>query len=60
LNKSDLIHTANPNKFKVLQYLIKKHSNLGDKILVFCDRPKILQKYANTLKKPYIDGDTAQ
>ena len=42
VGKSDLIHTANPLKFKVLQYLIKKHSHFGDKILIFCDRPKIL------------------
>lgn len=42
LGKSDLIHTANPNKFKVLQYIINKHNHFGDKILVFCDRPKVL------------------
>ena len=42
VGRAELIHTANPEKFKVLQYLIKKHTHLGDKILVFCDRPKIL------------------
>jgi DNA excision repair protein ERCC-3 len=42
LKNAELIHTSNPEKFKVLQYLIKKHTYFGDKILVFCDRPKVL------------------
>jgi DNA excision repair protein ERCC-3 len=56
LNRAELIHTANPEKFKILQYLIKKHTHFGDKILVFCDRPKILEKYAKLLKRPFIHG----
>lgn len=60
LNRAELIHTANPQKFKVLQYLIKKHSHFGDKILVFCDRPKILEKYAKLLNKPFIHGGVSE
>ena len=30
LNGSELLHTANPSKFKVLQYLLKKHSYFND------------------------------
>jgi DNA excision repair protein ERCC-3 len=56
LNSSELLHTANPTKFKVLQYLLKKHSSFNDKILVFCDRPKILELYAKKLKLPFIHG----
>jgi DNA excision repair protein ERCC-3 len=59
-NSSDLIHTANPRKFKVLQYLLKKHSYCRDKILVFCDRPKVLEYYAKKLKIPYIHGEVSE
>lgn len=58
LDQSELLHTANPTKFKILQYLLKKHSAFNDKILVFCDRPKILELYAKKLKLPFIHGET--
>lgn len=58
LNQSELLHTANPTKFKVLQYILKKHSFYNDKVLVFCDRPKILELYAKKLKLPFIHGET--
>ena len=44
----------------MLQYLLKKHTQCGDKILVFCDRPKVLEKYAKLLKKPFIHGGVSE
>ena len=43
-----LLYAGNPNKFLVLQYLIKKHEERGDKIIVFSDKPQILQIYGET------------
>jgi DNA excision repair protein ERCC-3 len=51
------MHTGNPNKFNILQYLIKIHEERGDKILVFCDRPIILHYFSDLLKIPIIDGE---
>ncbi|KAL4490344.1 hypothetical protein ABPG72_004383 [Tetrahymena utriculariae] len=56
----ELIHTSNPRKFKTLEYLIKVHEERGDKILVFCDRPMIIDYYGNILKYPVIYGDVSQ
>lgn len=53
----ELLHTANPTKFRTLQYLLKIHESRGDKILIFCDRPKILEYYAKQLKYPIIHGE---
>ena len=39
---------------------MKKHSQFNDKILVFCDRPKILEIYAKKLKLPFIHGETKE
>ena len=33
--QKNLIYAGNPNKFIALQYLIKKHEDRGDKIIVF-------------------------
>ncbi len=41
-----MIYSANPNKFKVLEYLINAHKAKGDKILVFIDLVEILIEYA--------------
>jgi len=57
-SKKELIHSANPTKFQVLQYLIYIHEKRGDKILVFCDRPKIIQYYSELLQYPIIYGET--
>lgn len=56
LKRAELLHTANPMKFKVLQYLIKVHESRGDKIIVFCDRPKVIEYYAGQLKHAVIHG----
>ena len=59
LKGREIFHTANPTKFKVLQYLIKVHESRGDKILVFCDRPKVIEYYAHQLKCAVIHGEVS-
>ena len=51
-----LLYAGNPNKFLVLQYLIKKHEERGDKIIVFSDQPLILDIYGERLKIPVAHG----
>ncbi|EQB61079.1 dna repair helicase rad25 [Vairimorpha apis BRL 01] len=50
----------NPNKFQVCEYLINKHENKGDKIIVFSDSVSALKSYALKLGKPFIYGPTGQ
>ncbi|EGR32554.1 hypothetical protein IMG5_077910 [Ichthyophthirius multifiliis] len=56
----ELLHTSNPNKFNVLEFLIKIHEDRGDKILVFCDRPVVLEYYSKILKYPIVSGNVQQ
>lgn len=56
-NKSMYLYTGNPNKFFVIQYLIKMHVAHGHKILVFIDSIEILMNFAKTLGYPFISGD---
>lgn len=58
-HERELIHTSNPNKFRVLEYLIKVHEERGDKILVFCDRPMVIEYYGRILKYPVIYGEVS-
>eukprot|EP01130_Rhizamoeba_saxonica_P007010 TRINITY_DN2810_c0_g1_i1.p1 TRINITY_DN2810_c0_g1~~TRINITY_DN2810_c0_g1_i1.p1 ORF type:complete len:794 (-),score=157.46 TRINITY_DN2810_c0_g1_i1:2238-4619(-) len=58
-NKSRLLYTMNPNKFRACQYLINMHEAQNDKIMVFSDDIFALKHYANKLKKPYIYGETS-
>lgn len=51
-----LLYAGNPNKFLVLQYLIKRHEERGDKIIVFGNRPAILEHYAKMMKMPVLHG----
>ncbi len=55
-----LLHAGNPNKFLVLQHLIKKHEDRGDKIIVFSDKPDILQIYGERLRVPVAHGRVTQ
>ena len=55
-NDKILMHAGNPNKFLVLQYLIKKHEDRGDKIIVFIEQPIILDIYGEILKIPVFHG----
>lgn len=54
-----LLYAGNPNKFLVLQYLIKKHEDRGDKIIVFSDKPLILQIYGEKLRIPIAHGNVS-
>lgn len=54
-----LLYAGNPNKFLVLQYLIKKHEDRGDKIIVFADKPLILKIYGEKLRVPIAHGDVS-
>ena len=56
-NARNYLHSGNPNKFLVLQYLIEIHKKRGDKILIFIDYVDILIKYATVLGYPYISGE---
>lgn len=51
-----LLYGGNPNKFLILQYLIKRHEERGDKIIVFGTRPAILTYYAKKLCMPVLHG----
>lgn len=56
-NKKMYLYTGNPNKFLVIQHLIKKHLACGDKILVFIDSIDILVQFSKILEFPYICGE---
>ena len=53
------MYTGNPNKFLALQYLIKKHELRGDKIIVFGNKPYILDLYAKALNLPVLHGEVS-
>ena len=55
-NKGIYLYTGNPNKFFVVQYLIKMHAAQGDKILVFIDSIEILTEFATLLGYPFLYG----
>jgi len=51
------MYTGNPNKFLMLQYLIRYHDARGHKVLVFIDNILILKRYANMLGRPFLCGE---
>ena len=51
------LYTGNPNKFLVLQHLVRLHESKGHKVLVFLDNIFILKEYAAMLGKPYVCGE---
>ncbi|TPX36966.1 hypothetical protein SmJEL517_g01001 [Synchytrium microbalum] len=58
--KKQLLYAMNPRKLQACQYLIERHEQAGDKIIVFSDNVFALKHYANKLNKPYIYGQTSQ
>jgi len=58
--KKKLLYLGNPEKFLVLQYLLRHHKERGDKILVFSHDLTVLKKYAAMLKEPILVGETKQ
>ncbi|KAL4441382.1 hypothetical protein ABPG74_013677 [Tetrahymena malaccensis] len=55
-NKPSL-QSGNPQKFKLLYYLIKFHESRKDKILVFCDQISVLKYYSQKMGYPAIYGE---
>ena len=55
-HKRNLLEAGNPEKFLTIQYLLDIHTKRKDKILVFGDRVKLISKYAQLLRYPYVDG----
>lgn len=57
-----LLYTLNPTKFRACEYLVKYHSERGDKIIIFSDDVPALILYCEALKPvrvvPYIFGGT--
>uniref|UniRef100_A0A0G4FHX5 DNA 3'-5' helicase n=1 Tax=Chromera velia CCMP2878 TaxID=1169474 RepID=A0A0G4FHX5_9ALVE len=47
---------CNPNKLRMAEFLIRRHENCGDKVIVFSDALFILTELARKLKKPFISG----
>ncbi|TPX42318.1 hypothetical protein SeLEV6574_g05659 [Synchytrium endobioticum] len=60
VRKKQLLYAMNPRKIQACQYLIERHEQAGDKIIVFSDNVFALKRYANKLGKPYIYGGTSQ
>jgi len=54
--KKKALYLGNPEKFFVLQYLLKYHEDRGDKILVFSHDITVLKYYSRTLGKPKLHG----
>ncbi len=52
------LYAMNPNKFHACEELIRRHEELGHKVLVFCDQRYALEKYARIMRRPYLFGDT--
>ena len=50
----------NPNKFRMVNYLITFHERRKEKIIVFCDDELTIKHYAVALGKPFLRGDTSQ
>ena len=54
--KKILLYVANPNKLMTCQYLVKKHEEMGDKIIIFSDNLFVLELYSKYLSLPMISG----
>ncbi|ORD93927.1 RAD25 [Enterospora canceri] len=55
-----VLATMNPTKIQTCEYLIKKHEQRGDKVIVFSDSVLALKEYAVKMGKPFIYGPTSQ
>jgi DNA excision repair protein ERCC-3 len=59
-----LLYTLNPCKFRVCEYLVKYHTQRGDKIILFSDDVPALMLYCealtNIIQVPYIYGGTRE
>jgi DNA excision repair protein ERCC-3 len=57
--KKILLYVANPNKLMTCQYLVKKHEEMGDKIIIFSDNLYVLELYSKYLNLPMISGSVS-
>lgn len=58
--KRKLLYVMNPIKFRTCQFLMKYHERRNDKVIIFSDVVFALRAYAETLKRPFICGQTNQ
>ena len=58
--RQELLYILNPRKFRCCEYLVKYHEARGDKVIIFSDDVVALMLYSESLKKPYIYGDTSE
>ncbi|KAJ3127241.1 hypothetical protein HK098_006606 [Nowakowskiella sp. JEL0407] len=57
--KKRLLCVMNPNKYTACEYLINWREAEGDKIIVFSDNVFALKYFAETMKRPYLYGQTS-
>ncbi|KAI5192631.1 DNA excision repair protein ERCC-3 [Nematocida sp. AWRm77] len=60
IRKKRLLGIMNPTKIQMCEYIINKHEEMGDKIIVFSDNVYALKAYALKFGKPFIYGPTGQ
>jgi len=53
-----LLYSTNPNKTRIVAYLIKRHLQNKHRVMVFCDNLFCLSWYTQMLRRPKIDGST--
>lgn len=55
-----LLYILNPRKFRAAEYLVAQHIKRGDKIILFSDDVPALILYCESLRIPYIYGETPE
>jgi len=60
VHKRRLLAIMNPTKMQMCEQIIKKHEEMGDKVIVFSDNVYALKAYALKFGKPFIYGPTGQ
>jgi len=53
-----LLYSTNPNKARIVAFLIKRHLQNKHRVMVFCDNLFCLSWYTRMLRRPKIDGST--
>lgn len=53
-----MLAAANPNKMLCVWDLVSRHSQMGAKILLFCDHLMLLHEYGKMLNAPVVCGST--
>lgn len=58
--RQQLLYIMNPTKFRVCEFLVKYHTDRGDKVIIFSDDTVALQLYCGVLQQPFIYGATPE